>query len=502
MSKVFRINAFWLYSKIVISGVLGLLSTRFLVQNLAPSDFGLYVVIGSVVVVMNFVNSVMVTTSYRFLAYELGSGDTRGVNEVFNLSILIHVSLSIFLFVVSEIVGMWYVENFLAVDASRYTDLPLLLRLSVLSALLNIVCVPYQGLLIAVENFAASSIIEILKWSLLLLAAVFMGVFGADNLLSYFLLVFVIHLLIAACYIVYTNKTLKEYTLLNSGFNTNRLKEMLSFSGWTSLGAAAYVGRDTGSQLIINSFYGTVINGSFGIATSLNNFIRVFANGFGQVAVPSIVKTESQGNTVAMLNMVSVVSRYSFFIYVLCSLPFMLETELFIRTWLGSVPDLSLVFVRLLILNGLISSVLSSVPTAVQATGKIKWFQIILSGLSLMGLPISIALFSFGASPEYLLWVYILISILNSLLNLLLVRKIINVSTRPLIDGVIKPALFVILLISPLVLIRMLNLVSVNYSLWFSCFVYLMCVVVVYYKGTNKREKELLVNYVVKIFRH
>jgi len=383
-------------------------------------------VVGSVVVMMNFLNTVMITTTYRFIAYEIGRDDDRGVNKVFNISLIIHLAMIFVVLILAETLGIWYINNKLNIDPGKLYDAIFVFRLSVLATVINIISIPFQGLITARENFRARASIEIIRSILRLAFVISLGFFLGNKLRIYAVMMTILALVPSSLFIFYCKRVYSKLVTWNLQKDKEKYKEMIAFSGWTMIGAAASVGKATGSQLVINAFFGTLLNAAFGIANRLNTFVMMFSRNLGQAAIPQIVKSHSSGNHDRTLMLVAYISKYTFLLMLIPSLPILLETEFLLKLWLGDIPEYTIAFSRLMIINGLIESLSSGTPAAIQATGKIKWFQIILSTIMLLSLPIAYLLFKMGFPPFYIQVVYITSSILNLFVSLILMKKIIN----------------------------------------------------------------------------
>ena len=267
------------------------------------------------------------------------------------------------------------------------------------------------------------------------------------------------------------------------------------------LGAAASVGKTTGSALIINSFFGTMLNASFGIANRLNGFIMMFARNLGQAAIPQIVKSHSGGDSKRTLNLVAYVSKYSFMLMLLPALPILLETEYLLKLWLGDIPEYTVWFTKLMIINGLVDSFMAGVPAAIQATGKIKWFQIIMSTILLISLPIAYFMFKLGFSPYYIQIIYICSSLINTIVAIILLKRLINFDVKFLIKTSYLRIMLISILVSPLFVLH--NFFSES----FTRFVITVVISIMYYflilylVGFDNKEKELI-NKTIKSFKN
>ncbi len=295
-NKTIAKNSLILYVRLIVVSLLGMLATRYLLKYLGVSDYGLYSVVASVVIMMNFFNTVMITTTYRYVAYEMGRLGGENVNKVFNISFLIHVVLILVVIVLAETVGIWYIRNKLIVDIGKLEDAIFVFRLSVFAAVFNIISIPYQGLITALEKFSVRASIEIFRSVLNFSLVMLLYFFEAEALRVYAIMMAASALLTSSLFIMYCRIFYLKFVKWKIQNEKNKYKEMIAFSSWTMIGAAAQVGKDTGSQLIINIFFGSIINAAFGIANSLNSFVKYFASNLGQAAIPQITKSYSGGD--------------------------------------------------------------------------------------------------------------------------------------------------------------------------------------------------------------
>ena len=219
---------------------------------------------------------------------------------------------------------------------------------------------------------------------------------------------------------------------------------MLGYSVWIMLGGAAEVAKNSGSALVVNSFFGTVLNASFGLANQVNNMVQMFSKSLGQASIPQITKSYSGGDSERTVNLTIYLSKYVFFLMLIPALPILLETEFILVLWLGELPPYSAIFVQLIIINSMMDS-LGGVGAIAQATGKIKYFQIILSTLSVISLPTAYYCFKLNFLPPTIVVVFIATSIINLVLSIILLKHIIKFDVKKYLHVVHKRILFVLL---------------------------------------------------------
>ncbi|HBT85783.1 MAG TPA: hypothetical protein DEB12_07745 [Porphyromonadaceae bacterium] len=449
-NKLIAKNTLIIYVKLIINAILGLFTSRFIFKGLGAEDFGLYSVVGSIVVMMAFINTVMISTTYRFIAYEMGKGDTPAINRVFNISLTIHICLAFIIIFITETLGVFYVNNYLKIDPSKLSDALFVLRFSVIATVFNIISIPFQGMITALEKFSVRSAIEVIDSVFKFLIAFALIYYVGNRLRFYSLLIALIALvgpLLYFGYCKYYHKSLIKWNFQKDKF---KYKEMISFSGWILFGAAASVGQKNGSALIINHFFGTFLNAAYGIASTVNSVISAFSGSLAQSAIPQITKSFSKGNRKRSEKLTAYISKYTALIMLIISVPILLETEFLITLWLGEVPEHTIIFCKLIIINALIQAMGAGLPAFVQATGKIKWFQIILSTTSLASLPIAWYLFKIGLPPYSIIITFIFTAIINLVVRQVLLNKIVAFDSFFFIKTSYFRVLLVIISVLPL----------------------------------------------------
>ena len=370
-------NSGILYLKLIVTSVMTLFTSRLVFQSLGASDFGLYGVVGGIVVIMNIFNTVMISTTYRYIAFEMGKNNTREVNKIFNISLVLHIFLAFIVATLAETFGKYYILHYLNISSDRIKDALFILDVSVLATFFSILSIPFQGLIVAHEKFSIQAAIEIISSILRLFLAITIFYYVGNKLQLYAVIIAVISAAPALVYVLYCRKKYASIISWNFQRDKEKYKEMISYSSFIFLGACACIGKIQGSAIIINLFFGTVLNASFAIANQLNNLVSMFAQNLSQAAIPQITKSYSSGNAERMTQLACYISKYSFFLMLLPALPILLETDFLLSLWMGKVPVETSLFCQLMIVNALVDSMVAGLPAVIQATGKIKYFQII-----------------------------------------------------------------------------------------------------------------------------
>jgi len=489
-NKLILKNSAYLYARMVAVSLIGLFTSRLVLKALGVSDYGLYNVVGGLVSMMAFVNTVMVSTTYRYIAFESGKADGN-VNKIFNVSLLIHIGIALLVLALAFSLGLFYVYKYLKVPPGRLQAAVFVFSFSIINTVCIILATPFQGLLIAREKFSVTVPIEI-STKLLNLGLVFLlGYMPGDRLKIYAIFVTLVHALTPILYILYCLRVYKEDVRWKYYGQWPLYREMLSFSGWIMLGAGAVMGEHQGTALIINRFFGTVMNASYGIANQVGSMLRMFTNGLGHAVVPQITKSYSSGDKDRSSRLVMLASKYSFLLLLMPALPVLLETEYILRIWLGVVPPYTATFVRIMILVELAKSAKAGLASYIQASGNIKWFQIVTSCITLSSLPLAYLAFWKGAPPYTITLLFAFTSILNLIVELGMMKKLLNYDTGLYIRQYLSRMLLILIFCVPLVLLHRFwaeGMIRLVLTLLIGE-IYLMAVI--YLVGTDDWERRL-----------
>lgn len=477
--------------------VTGIFTSRFVLMALGASDYGLYNVVGGVVSLMAFVNTIMITTTYRYIAFEEGKSDGN-TNNIFNISLSIHLLLCIIFLVLALTIGLFYIYHYLKVPEGKLNDAVFTFLFSIFNTICIIIGTPFQGLLVAKEKFSVTVPIEISTKILTLLLAIALIYLPYNHLRLYVIFLTIIHSLNPLLYIVYCFK--KYYDTVKWKFSKDweKYKEMLGFTGWNSIEVAAIVGENQGSAIIINRFFGTILNASFGIANQVNSIIRSFARCLGQAVVPQITKSYSSGDQKRASNLVILSSKYSFFLMALPMLPILLETDFILHIWLKEVPKYTNIFVQAMLIRSIISIIDYAIGPYIEATGKIKFFKITSSSFTLLCIPCAYFAFKGGSPPYIIIYIYFFSAIVTLIINIIFMKIILNYNIFEFLKKSILRIILVCLSITPFFII--INLFSSGFLRFviFSIISEIVLVISIYYLGMDYIERKSIKNYINK----
>ena len=482
-------NSLYVFLRLAFSSIISIFTTRWVLSSLGVENYGIYNVIGSIVVFLNIVNTAMVTTTYRYIAYEMGKSSECNVRVVFNRSLVIHLFLAILIFLLAEVLGIYYVNNVMNISNEKISDAIFVLHFSVISTVISTLSIPYQGLLTANEKFLFITCIGVVSDLFKILAIGGLTYYTGNNLRMYSIIMLFVTIIPCLSYRILCRQKFYDYIKWDFQKSWSEYKEMISFSSWILLGAISHIAKHQGAQLIINFFWGTLLNASFAIANQVNHVLQMFSNNISVAANPQITKSYSGGDLDRSLLLTCRISKYSAFILMLVGLPFFVETEFIFSLWLDKVPDYATSFCRLMIILALIETLGAGIPALTQATGKIKGFQIVGSIWSLMNLPIAFFVYKLGGYPETITIVYIASSFFYIGVRLYLLKRIINFDIKLLVKESYFRVLYVLLPLATWLFIYKLYIVDGNNNIIWIIVNEIILIIAILFFGLINQER-------------
>ena len=484
-------NTLMLYFRQILIMLVSLYTVRVVLNTLGAEDYGIYNVVAGVVVLFSFVNNAMATSTQRFLNFNLGKKDIEKTQQTYSASLLIHVGISFVFVVLAETVGLWFVNSKLNIPLERHSAAMWCYQFSIVTTVFNILRVPYNAVIIAYEKMSFFAWISIVEAILKLVVVYLLIISPLDKLVAYVILLTFVSIIILLCYKVYCNKKFEiaHYKRVNDKLF---VKEILGFSGWSLFGATANVANQQGTNIVLNMFTNVTVNAAMGIANQVNTAVYSFVGNFQTAFKPQLVKSYAAGEKEEFYSMIIRSAKFSFYLLWIIVLPLYLNCEFVLTLWLKNPPEYAVGFVRLILIYSLMESINGPLWMAVQATGKIKKYQIIVSCLIFANLPFSIVAFTSGANPYWVLLIRIILECFITLFRLLYLNVTQRFSVFTYIKGVIFPML--ILMIGSYILTSFISSCFSGLTFFFiSCFVSVIVnALLVFIVGINKNERKSL----------
>ncbi len=401
-----------------------LYTSRIILNTLGVDNFGIYNIVGGVVILFSFLNSAMSGATSRFITYELGSGDIDRVSKVFSGALTIHIAISLVLLLFAETVGVWFLETQLNIPPDRMVAARVVYQFSIFSALIAITQVPYNASIIANERMNIYAYISIVEVGLKLAVAFSLAILPFDKLITYSMLMFAVVGLVAVAYRFYCIKYLSG---CRYKFHTDRavLKPMLSFTGWDMYGNMCIVGNTQGVNMLINIFFGVALNTAYGIAMQVGNAVSLFANNFLTAVRPNIIKNYASGDTQYVVSTYYQTSKFAYLLLLLFVLPLLFEMPTVLAIWLREVPASSVLFARFALVVCIISTLLISIPNIlIHATGNVKKLSLVRGTIFLSTIPIAYVMLRYSESVVIPIAVNLVVTLIAGLYSIYLINSL------------------------------------------------------------------------------
>ena len=485
-------NTAMLYIRMLLTMAVSLYTSRIILNTLGVEDFGIYNVVGGFVTMFGFLNSAMASATQRFLSFEIGRKDLKQLHNVFSMSVNIHLLIAFIILILAETIGLWFLNTQLTIPPERLIAAKWVYQFSILALIVNMLSVPYNAAIIAHERMNIFAWVSIIEVSLKLLIVFMLQWFGFDKLKFYAILVFTVALFIRMIYGIYCSRNFEE-SRFRIYWDRQLFKTLASYAGWNLWGNIASVVMGQGINVLLNIFFGPVVNAARGIAFQVRAAMNSFMQSFQMAMNPQIIKSYASGDRKYMHQLVFQGAKYSFFLLFMLSLPVLLETEYILKLWLKTVPEHTTVFTRLVLINILIDSISGPLMTAAQASGKIKLYQGVVGGLLIFNLPVSYLFLKLDFPPEITLYVSIGISIIALFSRLKIISPLVNLNILDYLKEVVFKIIPVILTAFIIPFILIINLNEGFIRLIVSGFSSLIFVgISIYFIGLKKTEQQFL----------
>ncbi len=438
-------NTGFLYAKMGITVFVSLYTTRIVLTALGAFDFGIFNVVGGAIAMLGFLHAAMSSSTQRFMSFYGGRGEIEKQKFIFNVSSVLHFGIAIVLIVVLLIAGFFFFNGVLNIPPDRIFAAKVIYGSLILSTAFTVISVPYEAVLNAHENMLYYSIVGVIESLLKLSVALVILYYLGDKLVLYGILMAVIPFISRTIMQIYCHRKYSECVIApRRYFDKDLAKEMTSFAGWSFLGTASGIITQYGLGLVLNNFFGTLLNAAQGIANQISGQLMVFSNTMMQALNPVIAKSEGSGNRKMMLEASIVGCKFSFFLLAVFAIPFMIEAPYLLGLWLNDVPPWAILFTRLQLLRSLIEQLTILIGRTIEVEGNIRNYTIVKSILNFLPIILSIILFKNGYPPYVLYIVWILCwGVIKGLISLLFSHRQCDLSYTDYFKNVAKPTLTV-----------------------------------------------------------
>jgi len=369
-------NTLFLYFRSILTLGVGLYTSREILAQLGVSDFGVYNVVGGVIVLFSFIQNAMSSATSRFFTFDLGKGDFEQLKKTFSLSVIIHIFTALLIFILGETAGLWFLNTQLVIPAERMEAANFVYQFTIFTACVGILQVPYMVAINAHERMKVFAYAGIADAVLKLVVVLALGFAPFDKLKVYSVLLFGVYVTMNSFYHIYCRRNFNE-TKFKWFWDRKMFLERFKFGGWSFLTSIASIAAIHGGNFLINIFYGVILNAAMGVAGQVQNAVNQFTQNFHAAINPQITKSFANGNTDYYFSVIIRAVKFSMLLYFLFAFPLCLQIDFILNLWLKNVPEWANIFCQLTLTNAFVCFTFAPLWVSIFATGNIKWFQII-----------------------------------------------------------------------------------------------------------------------------
>lgn len=487
-------NTLFLYLRMIFVMVITLFTTRELLSVLGVEDYGVYNVVCGFVSMFSFLNTSMANGTQRFYNYAIGKNDVSRVAKIFTHSLIIQILISVVILVLIETIGLWYLFNEMVIPEGRMTAAFWIFQFVFIQLLFVMITVPYSAAVMAYEYMDFYALIGVVDAILKLLIVYVIKYASFDNLIFYGALMCAITIFDFFLNMIFCHRKITDIKI-EKNIDKELFRDILSFSGWNVFGSVSHMMQGQGVNLILNAFWGTIINAANGIASQISGAVSSLTAALVTAVRPQMIKSYASGENEYLLKMYYSVSKLTFFLVMAITVPLIGEIKTILDIWLGSgsYPDVTIIFTQITMLIVLCGSFATPSSIIVHATGKMKEFQIIVSLVTLTIIPVAYIAGKLGCDSPVILLLSAIVTLLAQLARLIVIKRIVNYPITTYCRKVLFPT-FSVLLISLFFTLVLHNMFTcdITHSLLKILFSGCFSLCLIYVIGLNASEKNLI----------
>ncbi len=457
-------NTLFLYGRMLFLTVISLFTVRITLEAIGVEDYGIYNVVGSFVALFSVLTATLTSATQRFLSFHLGKKDYEGYGKTFSLLLMGFAVISVVILLIGEIAGIYAFDGFLKIPADRLDAAKFVYQTCLVSFLFNMMAIPFTSSIISNERMSAFAYLSILDGVLKLGIVYLLLIFSGEKLKLYGILQMGVCMLNFAFYSIYCHRKFK-YCKIRFVWDKGLFKELTAYTGWNLLGALSGVLATQGQNVLLNIYFGPVINAAKAIGDRIQQVISSFSSNFYMAVTPQIIKSYAANELDRMRNLAIQSSKFSFYLLYILSFPLICAMDQILEVWLG--PDSKspemVGFACLSLVFGLVNCLEQPITQMIRATGKIRNYQILAGSCTLMFIPIAWLTLKSGASPLSTMVVLIMIMALTMVIRLKVAKKQVGLSISSYLGKVVLPIIIVTI---PSVLLYWGSIYIVVESLW------------------------------------
>lgn len=433
-NKTIAKNTIFLYIRMLVIMVVTLYTSRVILQALGIDDYGLYQTVGGVVGFLAFISNALAGATSRFITFALGKGNVEELKNTFATTLTSHLVIGLFIVLIAETIGLWYVYNKMVIPEERFAAAIIVYQISILTAFITIIQVPYYAEVIAHEKMSVFAYVGIVEAVGKLGIVYLLSIGSIDKLVLYAILLFIVQFGIFGFYVLYSRRNFEE-SEFRLTFDKTLFGQIFSFSGWSLFANGAIALSNQGILLLLNLFFAPAVVTARSISLQVNNVANQFVTNFRTAANPQIVKKYAAGDTEGSKELLLESTRFSYYLMLLIAVPLIFLSDPLLSIWLVEVPQYTVVFLQIVIIQSLFQVFDTSFYTALYAKGRIRENALISPLVVFVCFPMVYLLFKSGASPVALSWAYLVCyALLGLVIKPILLNRICDYNWKEILN--------------------------------------------------------------------
>lgn len=435
-------NTLYMYIRMGVTMLVQLYTSRIVLNTLGVDDYGIYNIVGSVIVAFSFISGPLGAATQRFYNFELGRSNEESVNSIFNHSLVIYSLLSVILLLVIEIAGLWFINHRMQLPPERMDAALWAFHFSVLGFVFSLLKVPYESLIVAHERMSFYAYVSIIEVLLKLLNAFSLIYMTVDKLKLYSVNQLVITWVILGCVIAYCKRQF-IYVRLQKMWDKKVFRQLLGFSGWSLFGSVSAMSANQGLNVLLNIFYGVAINAAMGIASQVSASVNQFVTNFQIAFRPQLIKLYASDELESLRLLMCQTSKFSYLLLFALVCPLCFNMQFVLEVWLGIPPRYTAEFCIFILIYALFETLSAPMCTVVQATGRIRNYQLVISSVMFFNIIVSYIFLKLGFSPVIVWEIKCCLDLVYLVIRLFFMRRMIQFPIKLFVKDVLLPSVMI-----------------------------------------------------------
>lgn len=422
--------------------LIGLFTVRIILKTLGEQDYGIYAVVGGLLAFLTFISGALSTGSQRFFSHYLGLQDQSELNHTFRVTLSLYYIVALSIIILGEIIGVWFINTHLTIPPERIFAANVIFQFVIISTAFTLITNPFMSAIMAHEDMHVIGKMAVLDGALKIIICILLVFSPWDKLISYAFLLLVAALLVQSIYFTFAKNKYQE-CVIKPKWDKSKLKEITSFSGWNLFGSLAWVGKIQGTSVLLNIFFGPVINAAQGIANTVRNVAGTFSTNFSSALSPQIIKNYAIKDYDNLSQLINRGSKMTFFLMMVIVVPLIFAIDFILQMWLGDHNKHMETFCQLILMEALIDSISTPLASVNQATGKIALYQALIGFFGLLNLPIAYLFIKLNYPPEWVFVVAVSLQVFIVSVRIVFLHRIYPGAVKQALINIILPCTIV-----------------------------------------------------------